>query len=100
MVLKPIYVYIINLFTAHFLKTCDFNDLQFTKCCTGSIQGLFVEMRKPNGIEGLEEVGSTDPLKIKRIKALSAPDGPVAINATLSNVTVTGFGDIKIVESK
>lgn len=48
----------------------------------------------------MDGIGSLEPLIIKKIKALSDVDGPVSINATLTNVFVTGFKDVKIVESR
>uniref|UniRef100_A0A336MJ95 CSON002346 protein n=1 Tax=Culicoides sonorensis TaxID=179676 RepID=A0A336MJ95_CULSO len=80
----------------NFLKTCRFSDPEFIKCSTESVQGLFDELVP--GIEGLEEVGTIDPLKLGKIRILQG-DGPVSVNASLSKVTVTGFGAVKIVEN-
>lgn len=87
---------------ASYLKTCNFIDPGLTKCSTEAIQGLFNGLNKPeNSAEDLNVlIGSIDPLKFKRLKALSAAEGPVAINATLTNLVITGFHDVRIVESR
>lgn len=47
----------------------------------------------------MDAVGTTDPLNIERISVLQG-DGPVSVNATLTKVSLTGFGKTKVVESR
>ncbi|XP_062701149.1 protein takeout isoform X4 [Aedes albopictus] len=76
-----------------FIKTCRFSDADFVACSTESVQGLFDKL--VTGIEGLEHVGTIDPMKISKIRILQG-DGPVSVNASLSKVVVTGFSNTKI----
>ncbi|XP_055614722.1 protein takeout-like isoform X2 [Uranotaenia lowii] len=76
-----------------FIKTCQFSDPDFVACSTASVQGLFDKL--VTGIEGLEHVGTIDPMKISKIRILQG-EGPVSVNASLSKVIVTGFANTKI----
>uniref|UniRef100_A0A182IM11 Uncharacterized protein n=1 Tax=Anopheles atroparvus TaxID=41427 RepID=A0A182IM11_ANOAO len=79
-----------------FIKTCRFDDPKFIACSTDSVQGLFDKL--VTGIEGLEHVGTIDPMKISKIRILQG-DGPVSVNASLSKVVVTGFSSTKVVRN-
>ncbi|XP_058444312.1 circadian clock-controlled protein daywake-like [Malaya genurostris] len=79
-----------------FIKTCRFADKDFIGCSTESVQGLFDKL--VTGIEGLEHVGTIDPMKISKIRILQG-DGPVSVNASLSKVIVTGFAQTKVVRN-
>ncbi|XP_065090459.1 protein takeout-like [Ochlerotatus camptorhynchus] len=79
-----------------FIKTCRFSDADFVACSTESVQGLFDKL--VTGIEGLEHVGTIDPMKINKIRILQG-DGPVSVNASLSKVVVTGFANTKVVRN-
>lgn len=50
------------------------------------------------GIEGLEDIGTIDPMRLGKIRILQG-DGPVSVNASLSKVTVTGFSNTKVVQN-
>lgn len=60
------------------------------------MQGLFDQLAK--GIEGLEGLETTDPMKIDRIRILQG-EGPVSVNASLKNVKVTGFSKTKVTQN-
>uniref|UniRef100_A0A182W486 Protein takeout n=1 Tax=Anopheles minimus TaxID=112268 RepID=A0A182W486_9DIPT len=79
-----------------FIKTCRFDQPNFVDCSTESVQGLFDKL--VTGIEGLEHVGTIDPMKISKIRILQG-DGPVSVNASLSKVVVTGFASTKVVRN-
>ncbi|XP_001850082.2 protein takeout isoform X1 [Culex quinquefasciatus] len=79
-----------------FIKTCRFTDSDFVACSTEAVQGLFDKL--VTGIEGLEHVGTIDPMKISKIRILQG-DGPVSVNASLSKVVVTGFANTKVVRN-
>lgn len=79
-----------------FIKTCRFSDADFVGCSTVSVQGLFDKL--VTGIEGIEHVGTIDPMKINKIRILQG-DGPVSVNASLSKVVVTGFANTKVVRN-
>lgn len=79
-----------------FIKTCRFTDPDFVACSTEAVQGLFDKL--VTGIEGLEHVGTIDPMKISKIRILQG-DGPVSVNASLSKVVVTGFANTKVVRN-
>lgn len=82
---------------ADWLKTCTLKNPEFTKCSTGSVQGLFDQLAK--GIEELVGLETIDPMKIERIRILQG-DGPVSVNASLSKVKVTGFSKTKVIENQ
>lgn len=50
---------------------------------------------------GMPEIGLAplDPLRIARIRIAQGEEGPVSVNASLSNVTVLGFGKSKILSN-
>ncbi|XP_040174514.1 protein takeout-like [Anopheles arabiensis] len=79
-----------------FIKTCRFDQPDFVDCSTESVQGLFDKL--VTGIEGLEHVGTIDPMKISKIRILQG-DGPVSVNASLSKVVVTGFASTKVLRN-
>ncbi|XP_055622304.1 protein takeout-like isoform X1 [Toxorhynchites rutilus septentrionalis] len=79
-----------------FIKTCRFSDEDFVACSTEAVQGLFDKL--VTGIEGLEHVGTIDPMKINKIRILQG-DGPVSVNASLSKVVMTGFAKTKVVRN-
>lgn len=85
------------IFTANWLKSCQFKDPDFFKCSTESVQGLFDHL--VDGIEGVEGLDSIDPMRIDRIKILQG-EGPVSVNASLSKVKVMGFSKVKLVENQ
>lgn len=87
----------ILIFSADWLSTCKFSMENFTNCSTFSVQGLFDQLAK--GIEGLQGLETTDPMKIDRIRILQG-EGPVSVNASLKNVKVTGFSKTKVVENQ
>ncbi|XP_022919744.2 protein takeout-like [Onthophagus taurus] len=76
----------------HYVNTCKIKEENFINCSTNAVQKLFDEI--PNGISdiGLEPL---DPLKVPVIKILQGT-GPVNVNASLTNVTVLGFGNTHI----
>jgi hypothetical protein len=41
-----------------------------------------------------------DPLTIPEVKLLQGADGPIALNASMVNVTVTGMSNVKIESNK
>jgi len=75
-----------------YVKTCPIDKPNFINCSTHAVQLLFD--RIPSGVPeiGLEPL---DPLKVPIIKILQGV-GPVNVNASLTDVTVTGFGKTKI----
>ena len=80
------------------MKTCQFKDPDFFKCSTESVQGLFDNLL--HGIDGVEGLDSIDPMRIERLKILASNEGPVAVNASLSQVKVMGFSKVKVVENQ
>lgn len=76
-----------------FVKTCYKLKPAFANCSTHAVQALFNEIPK-----GLPEIGlpPLDPLKLDAIKILQGGGGPVTVNASLTNVTVKGFGKTDI----
>lgn len=82
---------------AEWLKTCLLKSPNFTQCSTTSVQGLFSHLIQ--GIQGIQELDTIDPMKIDRIRILQG-DGPVSVNASLSKVTVTGFSKLKLIENQ
>ncbi|XP_044758025.1 uncharacterized protein LOC123316115 [Coccinella septempunctata] len=76
-----------------FVKTCVKDDPGFINCSTHAVQILFNKIP-----EGLPEIGlpPLDPLHLDEIKILQGGGGPVTVNASLTNVTVRGFGKTKI----
>lgn len=81
---------------ADYIKSCSIKDPEFTKCSTESIQMLMSHLSN-DGIEGFDE--KVDPLRINKIRIFQG-QGPVSINSSLSKAVVTGFSNMKIVESK
>lgn len=79
------------------MKTCKFSDIDFFKCSTTSVQGLFDQLAK--GIDGLVGLETIDPMKIDRIRILQG-EGPVSVNASLKNVKVTGFSKTNVMENQ
>ncbi|KAL1506459.1 hypothetical protein ABEB36_005822 [Hypothenemus hampei] len=79
-----------------FVKTCMITKPreEFRNCSTNSVQTLFYEIPKGNEDIGLQVL---DPLKVPVVKILQGGGGPVAVNASLTDVTVIGFGNTKIV---
>ncbi|XP_018562542.1 uncharacterized protein LOC108904454 isoform X2 [Anoplophora glabripennis] len=68
----------------------------FVNCSTHAVQILFNEIPKGVAEIGLEKL---DPLYVPMISILQGGGGPVTVNASLSNVTVLGFGNTKIVHN-
>lgn len=79
------------------LKTCQIDDPNFEACSRESIQGLFKQLAI--GIEGFTAIETIDPMKLNRIKIFQG-EGPVSINSSVTKVSVTGFADTEVVESK
>ncbi|CAH0558779.1 unnamed protein product [Brassicogethes aeneus] len=80
-----------------YISTCQIkNNPNFSNCSTHSVQGLFDEIPK-----GIPEIGlePLDPLKVDKIKILQGGGGAVTVNASLTNVTVIGFGHTKVVHN-
>ncbi|KAK9754941.1 Calponin family repeat [Popillia japonica] len=77
---------------AHYVTTCQIKKPDFVNCSTNAVQKLFDEI--PSGIPeiGLDPL---DPLKVPIIKILQGA-GPVNVNASLTDVTVLGFGNTHI----
>ncbi|XP_060524232.1 uncharacterized protein LOC132700735 [Cylas formicarius] len=78
-----------------FVKTCMITKPkeEFINCSTHSVQILFNEIPKGNKDIGLQVL---DPLKVPFVKILQGGGGPVTVNASLTNVTVLGFGHTEI----
>ncbi|CAG9769220.1 unnamed protein product [Ceutorhynchus assimilis] len=79
-----------------FVKTCMITKTreEFVNCSTHAVQILFNEI--PKGVEhiGLQVL---DPLHVPYVKILQGGGGPVTVNASLTDVSVIGFGNTKIV---
>lgn len=85
------------LFLASWLKSCEIKKPEFTNCSTESIQELFQNVFKGNyKIDGLDSV---DPMLLDKISVLQG-DGPVSLNARLSNVKFFGFSKIALYKAK
>lgn len=69
-----------------------FGDPQFTTCNTKQVQKFFDKLST-----GVPEIGimPLDPLKITKIDIISG-EGPVSIELSLNNVTITGFKDTEV----
>ncbi|XP_066150498.1 circadian clock-controlled protein daywake-like [Euwallacea fornicatus] len=78
-----------------FVKTCMITKPwdEFVNCSTNAVQHLFSEIPKGNKDIELQVL---DPLQIPAVKILQGGGGPVAVNATLTQVSVVGFGNTKI----
>lgn len=78
-----------------YVETCFIKKPEFEKCSTRAVQKLFGQL--PEGVPsiGLEPL---DPLKVPIIKVLQG-GGPVSVNASLTNVTVLGFGASEILSN-
>ncbi|KAL3276724.1 hypothetical protein HHI36_012094 [Cryptolaemus montrouzieri] len=72
-----------------FVKTCVLHDPNFINCSTHAVQILFNKIP-----DGLPEIGlpPLDPLKLDRLQILQGGGGPVTVNASLTNITIRGFG--------
>ncbi|KAI4458915.1 hypothetical protein MML48_6g00006193 [Holotrichia oblita] len=75
-----------------YVTTCQIKKPDFVNCSTNAVQKLFNEI--PSGIPeiGLDPL---DPLQVPIIKILQGA-GPVNVNASLTDVTVLGFGNTHI----
>ncbi|XP_050305627.1 uncharacterized protein LOC126742855 [Anthonomus grandis grandis] len=67
---------------------------EFVSCSTNAVQNLFNEIPKGNKDIGLQVL---DPLRVPFVKILQGGGGPVTVNASLTDVSVVGFGNTKIV---
>ncbi|XP_048517648.1 uncharacterized protein LOC109534591 isoform X2 [Dendroctonus ponderosae] len=67
---------------------------EFVNCSTHAVQTLFNEI--PKGNEDIE-LQILDPLKVPFVKILQGGGGPVTVNASLTQVTVIGFGNTQII---
>ncbi|XP_023026765.2 circadian clock-controlled protein daywake [Leptinotarsa decemlineata] len=78
-----------------YVKTCQIKDPKdvLANCSTHAVQALFSEIPKGVPDIGLEVL---DPLKVPELSILQGGGGPVTVNASLSNVTVVGFGNTKV----
>ncbi|XP_068086379.1 protein takeout [Anabrus simplex] len=74
---------------ADFVKTCYLNADDFPECSRDSVQGVFNGIK--DGYEPLD-IPPLDPLFIPELRILQGGDGPVSVNASLANVTITGMG--------
>nr|CAI5821749.1 unnamed protein product [Callosobruchus analis] len=81
-----------------YVKTCKIKEPRevFVNCSTHAVQELFNYIPK-----GVPEIGlqTLDPLQVPVINILQGGGGPVTVNASLSNVTVLGFGNTKILHN-
>ncbi|XP_073819945.1 protein takeout-like [Musca autumnalis] len=75
-----------------FIHPCKTTDPDFKKCFAKDFQAIFVQYK--DGIPGLKNFGSIDPLHVKRVKVAEDGNGPVAINVDLTNMEVLGFGNV------
>ncbi|GJQ83213.1 hypothetical protein Trydic_g18237 [Trypoxylus dichotomus] len=78
-----------------YVSTCEIRRPDFVNCSTDAVQKLFDAI--PSGIPeiGLDPL---DPLKVPIIKILQGT-GPVNVNASLTDVTVLGFGNTHILHN-
>ncbi|XP_030767625.1 uncharacterized protein LOC115891318 [Sitophilus oryzae] len=78
-----------------FVKTCLITKPrdEFINCSTHAVQILFNEIPKGNKDIELQVL---DPLKVSVVKILQGGGGPVTVNASLTDVTILGFGNTKI----
>ncbi|RZC38061.1 takeout [Asbolus verrucosus] len=76
-----------------YVRTCYKKDPNFINCSTHAVQVLFDAIPKGEPAIGLDPL---DPLHIPKIKILQGGGGPVTVNASLSNVTVVGFGKTQV----
>ncbi|KAJ8927698.1 hypothetical protein NQ314_019806 [Rhamnusium bicolor] len=79
-----------------YVKTCMIKQPKevFINCSTYAVQDLFNEIPKGVPAIGLDKL---DPLYVPVINILQGGGGPVTVNASLSNVTVLGFGHTNVV---
>ncbi|PNF31865.1 hypothetical protein B7P43_G07913 [Cryptotermes secundus] len=75
------------------MRVCYTSDPSFTRCSTEAVQQVFSNIQKGFPGTGIEPV---DPLNIPEIKLLQGADGPITLNASMVNVTVTGLSNVKI----
>ncbi|XP_044259736.1 uncharacterized protein LOC123008153 [Tribolium madens] len=76
-----------------YVKTCFKNQPGFINCSTHAVQALFNAIPRGEPRIGLDPL---DPLKVQKIKILQGGGGPVTVNASLTNVTVLGFGKTQV----
>ncbi|KAF7282905.1 protein takeout-like [Rhynchophorus ferrugineus] len=78
-----------------FVKTCMITKPkdEFVNCSTHAVQILFNEIPRGNAEIGLQIL---DPLKVPIVNILQGGGGPVTVNASLTDVTIVGFGNTNI----
>ncbi|XP_021930047.1 protein takeout-like isoform X2 [Zootermopsis nevadensis] len=80
-----------------FMQVCYKADPEFVRCSTEAVQMIMDSIK--NGLPALG-IEPLDPFNIPEIKILQGGDGPVALNASLVNVTVRGLTSTKILSNK
>jgi hypothetical protein len=87
----------LTISTASWIKTCQLKQPEFTKCSTESIRGLFANTF--NGNFKIKNFDSLDPMHLDKLNVLQG-SGPVAVNASLSNVKIVGMSSMFLVENQ
>nr|CAD7406854.1 unnamed protein product [Timema cristinae] len=79
------------------IKTCFYKQPDFEECNKESVQGIFSKLS-----EGFQEAGvlPLDPLHVTEISILQGNDGPVAVNASLTQVVIRGLSAINVTNNK
>uniref|UniRef100_A0A1I8N7S0 Hemolymph juvenile hormone binding protein (JHBP) n=1 Tax=Musca domestica TaxID=7370 RepID=A0A1I8N7S0_MUSDO len=81
-----------------FINPCKQTDPSFSQCFAKSFQAIYSEYK--DGIPGLKNFGSIDPLSVKRVKIAEDGNGPVAINIEFNNMDVIGFSKTTIKDAR
>ncbi|XP_037811850.1 protein takeout-like [Lucilia sericata] len=77
-----------------FIVPCYLQDPQFNKCYAKNFEGIYREWK--DGLPGLKEAGSYDPLYVKRVVIAQDANNPVALNAELINLVITGVSQMQV----
>ncbi|XP_065358859.1 uncharacterized protein LOC135953105 [Calliphora vicina] len=77
-----------------FLIPCHLQDPNFNKCYARNFEGIYHEWK--DGLPGYKEAGSYDPLYVNRIVIAQDPNNPVALNAELINLIITGVSNMQV----
>ncbi|KNC20584.1 hypothetical protein FF38_00427 [Lucilia cuprina] len=77
-----------------FIVPCYLEDPQFNKCYAKNFEGIYREWK--DGLPGFKEAGSYDPLYVKRVVIAQDANNPVALNAELINLVITGVSQMQV----
>ncbi|XP_036325285.1 circadian clock-controlled protein daywake-like [Rhagoletis pomonella] len=80
-----------------FLQTCQLHDANNGECLANAFENLFSNWR--SGVPGLKGLSSIDPFHVKRVRLSQQTPNLADIKAELTNVTVYGMSDTKVLKT-